>query len=209
MFSNGTIIRSFVYFLLLYGLLVAVTVPEPVKKAIGSTFGKGCQQLAEGAFPGMTFRVKPDHEVNGQLSYGIRLLYFSDADIEQAKAEARARGDSQVAMAPPSVAALELYTSLLVPLFFLWSLIGVTPFGIWQRLWSLLAASGLFIVYLSVRVVVVLKAAVGASGLNAYTPSPEALRFYTTLADMLSMGVNMSVAVLIWAMLLVFAPLRR
>ena len=208
MFPLKVIFQSFFSFLVIYSLLTFLSALPPARNFLGWAFGEGCQQLGEAAFPGMTFRVKPDNDVSGRLEYGIRLLYFSDAEIERAREAARARGDSRVAMAPPSAVRLELYISVLVPLFFLWSLVLATPAQTRSKVLQIIAATILFFGYLSFRLLVIMRAAIGTAGLDAYTPSPTTLAFYTTLADMLAMGVNMVIGVLIWGLLLVVAKHR-
>ncbi|MGA1582604.1 MAG: hypothetical protein ACO4CH_05065, partial [Saprospiraceae bacterium] len=121
-----TVLKSVSLFLLIYIFLTAVSTVPQVQRALGTAFGQACLLVAESGFEDMTFRVKPNRN-EGRYEYGIRLLYFSDAAIEQARQEAMARGDSRAAVAPPSVVTLELYTFLLVPLFFLWALLLATP----------------------------------------------------------------------------------
>jgi len=185
-----TVLKSVSLFLLIYIFLTAVSTVPQVQRALGTAFGQACLLVAESGFEDMTFRVKPNRN-EGRYEYGIRLLYFSDAAIEQARQEAMARGDSRAAVAPPSVVTLELYTFLLVPLFFLWALQLATPPLRLATFWTLLPATALFLAYLALRVLVVFKAAINPSTL------------YTTLAEMLSMGVNMLVALIIWGLLLI------
>ena len=130
MFPLKKILLSFFLFLLIYFGLTALTAVPAVQNSLGRAFQNGCRSLAESSFPGLTFRVRKDEEVSGALTYGIRLLYFSDADIERAKEEARRRGDTRVTMAPPSVATLEMYLSLIVPLTFFFFLFLVTPMSL-------------------------------------------------------------------------------
>lgn len=201
MFPIQKILLQLVFFLLIYIVLVGIFNVPALQKPIGKQFQQLNLRVANTFFPEVIFRVKKDEELKRPMTYGIKLLFFSKAEVEKAKEDARRRGAKRVNMKAPKVMKIELYTTLLVPILFFWSLCLVGPVSWKTRGIAILVGTLIYLMYYILRTWIGLKGSLGGAGFEVYALGFQGTQFYRTLAQMLGMGINMLVAILLWGIL--------